>query len=280
MFASTCALSFAVGKHLLRCSWTAERIARTDGLGRRCAVIAITSIVLQAGGLRSQAQVLVPDSVLPTQVGIDGDLGEFTVTGGQAQGGNLFHGFEAFSPGDWSVRFDLAPALSNNAIERIFARVTGSEPSFINGALSIVGGNSPDFFLLNPNGILFGPDAQLHLAGSFIGTTAEAIQFADGAIFPASLSSEEGLRSPLLSMSVPTGLQMNSGLGSTGLGRIEVQGPGHRRMAGDLSPIIASRQQPIEAKRWDSKNAGHELKIRPVSTPKIVVERDQIGLLK
>ncbi len=177
-------------------------------------------MVMQVCFLRpqAQAQTLVPDATLSTQVNPDGILGEFTVTGGQAQGVNLFHGFKTFSPGDWSVRFDLTPTPSHRVIERLFTRVTGGQPSIINGALSIVGGNSPDLFLLNPNGILFGPEAQLNLAGSFVGTTANAIQFADGRDFRATPLDGP----PLLSISTPIGLQLGQNPGA-----IRVVGNGH-----------------------------------------------------
>ena len=70
----------------------------------------------------------------------------------------------------------------------------------------MIGGNNPDFFLLNPNGIVFGPNAQIDIGGSFIGTTAERVRFADGTEFAAN----SAVVGPLLTMSVPTGLQMGA----------------------------------------------------------------------
>jgi len=204
-------------------SFARERINRMGDSSRRFVVviITVTSITMQAWWSlypKAQAQVLVPDTALSTQVASDETLSEFAVTGGRIEGVNLFHGFETFSPADWSVRFDLTATPASSSIERIFSRVTGDQPSIINGALSIVGGNNPDLFLLNPNGILFGPDAQLNLAGSFIGTTANAIQFADGQNFSATLLDSP----PLLSISTPIGLQLGPSSGA-----IRVVGNGH-----------------------------------------------------
>ncbi len=55
-------------------------------------------------------------------------------------------------------------------------RVTGGEASIINGLIQVTGGNS-NLFLLNPAGIIFGPNASLNVPAAFIPTTATGIRF-------------------------------------------------------------------------------------------------------
>ncbi|MEB3293503.1 MAG: filamentous hemagglutinin N-terminal domain-containing protein, partial [Synechococcales bacterium] len=164
------------------------------------------------GGIGSvQAQQVVPDGTINTQV--TRSLNDFTITGGGRSGGNLFHSFSEFSVPTGGA------AIFNNAldVQNIFARVTGASVSNIDGRLSAAG--NANLFLLNPNGILFGPKASLNLGGSFVGTTAQAIQFSDGMQFSATHPTNP----PLLTMSVPVGLQMGQNPGA-----IAVQGNGHQ----------------------------------------------------
>jgi filamentous hemagglutinin family protein len=161
---------------------------------------------------RVDAQV-IPDSSLATTVTTPNNL-DFTIDGGTRSGNNLFHSFSQLSiPTGGS-------ALFNNAtdIQTIFARVTGGNASNIDGLLQANG--TANLFLLNPSGILFGANAQLNVGGSFVGTTANSIQFADGTEFSAVNPSS----APLLTMSAPVGLQMGqspgtiTNLASAGLG--------------------------------------------------------------
>ncbi|MBI3988957.1 MAG: filamentous hemagglutinin N-terminal domain-containing protein, partial [candidate division NC10 bacterium] len=73
------------------------------------------------------------------------------------------------------------------SIANILSRVTGGEPSAIDGLLrsTIPGAN---LFLLNPAGVLFGPNASLDVSGSFHVSTADYLRLADGGIFQATLA--------------------------------------------------------------------------------------------
>lgn len=142
------------------------------------------------------------DNTLPTPTQVQRQGSEFEITGGTRRGGNLFHSFEQFSPGDRNVTF-----RNVDNVERLITRVTGGSASELNGLLRILQSNgqiSPaDFFLINPSGILFGENARLDVGGSVILSTAERIRFADGAQF----SARNPQVSPLLTISIPIGLQ-------------------------------------------------------------------------
>jgi filamentous hemagglutinin family protein len=167
-----------------------------------------------------QAQV-IPDSTLPTAVSSP-DSRNFAIDGGARSGNNLFHSFSQFSvPTTGSAAFNNPLDVQN-----IFARVTGGSISNIDGVLSANG--SANLFLLNPSGLQFGPNARLNLGGSVLGTTASSIQFADGAAFSAVNPA------PLLTMSVPIGLQMGQNPGA-----IAVNGTGHGlQLPSTYAPIV------------------------------------------
>ncbi|BAY50578.1 filamentous hemagglutinin outer membrane protein (plasmid) [Scytonema sp. HK-05] len=88
-------------------------------------------------------------------------------------------------------------------IKNILTRVTGTSRSEILGRLGVLG--NANLFLLNPNGILFGQNAQLDIDGSFVATTANAIGFGNLGFFSAS---NPGVPSPLLTIN-PSALLFN-----------------------------------------------------------------------
>ncbi|AKG24396.1 filamentous hemagglutinin [Calothrix sp. 336/3] len=160
----------------------------------------------------------------------------FTIINGTAKGNNLFHSFSNFSvPTGSEARFDL---VNTPNITNIFSRVTGGNISNIDGLIKTINNNpnnAVSLFLMNPNGIIFGQNAKLDISGSFIGTTANSIKFADGVEF----SAVNATANPLLTMSVPIGLQMGQNSG-----KITVQGTGHLITNGFFAPADRS-QNPI-----------------------------------
>ncbi|MDZ8066667.1 MAG: filamentous hemagglutinin N-terminal domain-containing protein [Nostoc sp. DedQUE08] len=134
------------------------------------------------------------------------------IEGGAARGANLFHSFQDFNVGEGRGVYFANP----EGITNIFSRVTGGNSSNIFGKLGVLG--NANLFFLNPNGIVFGKNAQLDMQGSFVGTTASSVKFADGREFSATTPQN----TPLLTISVPVGLQFG-----VNPGKITVQGSGH-----------------------------------------------------
>ncbi|UKP00475.1 two-partner secretion domain-containing protein [Nostoc sp. UHCC 0870] len=133
----------------------------------------------------------------------------FNILNGINQGNNLFHSFSNFSvPTNGSATFNL---INTPNITTIFSRVTGGNVSNINGLIRTLNSNNPvSLFLMNPNGIIFGQNARLDIGGSFVGTTANSINFSDGTEF----STVNPTAKSLLTMSVPIGLQMGTNPGT------------------------------------------------------------------
>jgi len=139
------------------------------------------------------------------------------IEGGTQVGNNLFHSFSSFSiPNE-----GIADFLINNppsAIDNILARVTGGSPSDIQGLIR-AGGNA-NLFLINPNGIIFGQNAQLDIGGSVVATTANAIAFPGGGEF--SLTSAVSPNDSLLTVN-PSALLFNS-MAAQPTNSIEIRG--------------------------------------------------------
>ncbi|MGQ9869490.1 two-partner secretion domain-containing protein [Leptodesmis sp.] len=127
---------------------------------------------LNAGKVEAQAIAPANDgtNTIVTPVG-----NQFNITGGTRAGANLFHSFQQFglSPGQ------IANFLAEPQLQNILGRVVGNTPSVIDGQVQISGG-TPNLFLLNPAGIIFGANASLNVPASFMATTANSIGFASG----------------------------------------------------------------------------------------------------
>jgi filamentous hemagglutinin family protein len=213
----------------------------------KCVIVA-WALLIPRGAI---AQVSA-DGTLETQVR-QGDGLQWVVDGGSQVGGNLFHSFQTFSiPLGGEVWFD-SPA----AVTRILGRVTGGTVSRLEGMLRANG--TADVFLLNPAGILIGPEARLAIGGAFVGTTATAVQFADGSWFGTGAIAT-GVP-PLLTQSAPVGLQFGATVGAiemigprTGPGISAEQGlgsdlgavPAQRLDADALAAAIATEQQFLD----------------------------------
>ncbi|PSB23822.1 hypothetical protein C7B69_14015 [filamentous cyanobacterium Phorm 46] len=106
----------------------------------------------------------------------------YDISGGSFSGNkaNLFHSFTQFGLSEGQT----ANFLTNPNIQNILGRITGGNPSLINGLIQVTGGNS-NLFLMNPAGMIFGPNASLNVPGSFNATTATGIGFGNNQWFSA-----------------------------------------------------------------------------------------------
>jgi filamentous hemagglutinin family protein len=153
----------------------------------RCYVL----ILLIAGFL---GHTFIPTVVhVHAQMAMDGSLGtKATLPGpnyiigselGQRRGSNLFHSFAQFNV----LTGESATFTGPNSIANVLSRVTGGRQSIIDGTLrsQIPGAN---LYLMNPSGVVFGPNAALEVSGSFHVSTADYLRFDDGAKFFANPS--------------------------------------------------------------------------------------------
>ncbi len=134
------------------------------------------------------------------QITLDGSLGpQGALTGpnytidanvGKQVGGNLFHSF-----GEFKVNTaESATFTGPNTVDNIIGRVTGGNPSLIDGTIR---STIPDanLYLVNPSGVLFGPNASLDVGGSFHMSTADYLKLGENGRFDAITLSDSLLTS-------------------------------------------------------------------------------------
>ena len=186
----------------------------------------------------AESSIIVPDSP------INGDPA-IQIEGGAVRGEGLFHSFDQFNVNEGQRVYFANPA----GISTIVNRVTGNSPSDISGTLGVNGG--ADLFFINPNGVIFGPNATLDVNGSVVFSTAESLLFNDDVVF----STVSPQAPPLLTVSTPVGLQYGANPGG-----ISVQGSGHRMRIDESSGVVRALR--------DDRPAG--LQVRPNRTLALV----------
>jgi filamentous hemagglutinin family protein len=160
---------------------------------------------------------ITPDNTLPNNSDVKLEGNTRIIEGGTPAGSNLFHSFLEFSVPANST------ALFNNAsdVQNIISRVTGGDRSDINGLIKTNPIGNANLFLINPNGIVFGANSSLDIRGSFIATTANALQFGNLGNFSAT---NPEAPSPLLTINpsaflykqIPTGAIQNNSVAPAG----------------------------------------------------------------
>ena len=183
------------------------------------------------------------------------------IQGGATRGTNLFHSFSEFNIGNAQRVYFANPT----GIENILSRVTGSNLSNILGTLGVDGG--ANLFFLNPNGIIFGQNAKLDIAGSFVASTANSVVFNNGYLF----SAKNPEVPPLLTVNVPLGVQygtnqLNATI--TNSGNLAV-GQNFTLSAGNLD-----LQGQLQAGRDLTLQAQDTVKVRDSSTSPFIASAD------
>ncbi|OKH35361.1 hypothetical protein NIES2101_37745 [Calothrix sp. HK-06] len=159
----------------------------------------MTGIILVLSNTKALAQNITLDGSLGTKETLKGP--EYTIPQslGRTVGNNLFHSFDKFNLDS----NEGAIFQSNANIQNILSRVTGGNQSVIDGLIRTQSG--VNLFFLNPNGIIFGKNARLDVGGSFVVSTANALQFGKLGYFSAT---EKNVPSSLLTIN-PSALLFN-----------------------------------------------------------------------
>ncbi|MEB3216253.1 MAG: filamentous hemagglutinin N-terminal domain-containing protein, partial [Nostocales cyanobacterium 94392] len=151
--------------------------------------LSVSIISIEPGFAQSN---IVPDNTLGIEssqinnnnVNRDGIPSQL-IEGGAERGQNLFHSLQELNVGEGRGAYFVVP---NDNIQNVLTRVTGNNASEILGILGTISNRNFDpsnanLFLINPNGIVFGENASLDINGSFVGTTANAIEFGGQGFF-------------------------------------------------------------------------------------------------
>jgi filamentous hemagglutinin family protein len=141
-------------------------------------MIPFNKIYTIAIGLSTLSMIVDAEVVLDGTLGPSGALSgpNFAIDAslGQQVGPNLFHSFESFNLSSTETANFAGPAEITN----IISRVTGGQPSFIDGVLRSSAPNA-DLYFLNPNGVMFGPNAGLNIPGSLYVSTANYLKLGE-----------------------------------------------------------------------------------------------------
>lgn len=134
---------------------------------------------LLLGALTCRADLVTDGTVGPVarlagpEIVIGDDLGS-------VRGANLFHSFRTFD-----IRAGQRATFTGpDQIQNVIGRVTGGKPSRIDGSLSSKVGKAA-VFLVNPSGVVMGPNATVDVPGAFHLSTADEIRFGDGGVYSA-----------------------------------------------------------------------------------------------
>lgn len=156
-----------------RTTWVISKVFCATAFYISVGLAQVPTSPITSSGLRTQISGPSPVS----------EMTQYNITGGTRAGANLFHSFGAFNvPNNNIANFfnDTGLATSN-----ILSRVTEGNASNIFGTIQTTGFRSANLFLMNPSGIIFGPNASLNVGGSVTFTTADYLRLNDDVRFNA-----------------------------------------------------------------------------------------------
>ncbi len=180
---------------------------------RALLAILVISELLWPASLSAQPIIPEPNS---TGTEVNQNNNTYDITGGVQSSGNLFHSFQEFGLNNG----ETANFLSSPEINNILGRVTGGRASIINGLIQVTGGNS-NLFLINPAGIVFGPNSSLNVTADFIATTANGIGFNSGWFNAGGINQYQQL------IGTPSMFRFSGNGGIVNFGNLNVS-PGHQ----------------------------------------------------
>lgn len=140
---------------------------------RSCVVLLIGGLLVNGSAAWAD---IVPNGANTAVTNVDGN---HQITGGvtSTDGENLFHSFEQFG----LTAAEAATFITQPNVVNVVGRINGGSPSVINGQLSLTG-SAANLYLLNPVGVVFGPESTLSLPGDLNVSTADGLAFADGTL--------------------------------------------------------------------------------------------------
>jgi filamentous hemagglutinin family protein len=137
---------------------------------------AIRAALVAGLGIGSAQAQVVTDGTLGAVTNLAGPQFQIGEDLGRRVGDNLFHSFRQFDIATGQgATFLGAPSILN-----VIARVTGGQPSTINGAVRVSGPMAANLWLVNPSGLVFGSGASIDVPGAVYLSTATHLTLGNG----------------------------------------------------------------------------------------------------
>jgi filamentous hemagglutinin family protein len=179
------------------------------------------------------SKIQVTDHAKPLEVG-DNDTIRIEQSYGEQKGINQFLKFDAFDIDKGQTAHFIRNAADTH-LQNVISRVFGSKASNIDGTIQ---SDFPNFYILNPAGIIFGPHASLNIPGSFHASTAHYIRGND-AETKFGMNAESNVF-----MDHPAAFGF---INSADFGSIEIQGLGEYDPIGEYDPELFTPGLSVEA---------------------------------